>query len=50
VKVQTFHDPLDEYGRSLADVYRASDGRWLNNAMLVSGHAVVYKPEGAATT
>jgi endonuclease YncB( thermonuclease family) len=49
VKVRTFRDPLDKYGRWLADVYRASDGLWLNNAMLVRGHGVVSKPEGAAT-
>lgn len=33
---------LDKYGRPLLDVYRRSDGKWVNEEMLTSGHAVPY--------
>jgi endonuclease YncB( thermonuclease family) len=41
--VRTIKDP-DHFGRYLVDVWRLEDGANLGEALLASGHAVVFRP------
>ena len=49
VEVRPALDPYDRYGRLLADVYRSSDGLWVNRELIDRGAArvLVVKPNVA---